>query len=304
MDRQKKSTRPDSPASRVGVAQYFDPGWLQPGKHKYALLNPLHVAQADRADLDCRPLKTPSNMVREHLLPQLVCLESLSVAQCESLAVRIGQYAQRGSMFLSALLQSDADADEMIGHFRFTLEQSRPDSRKRWWLRCYDPKVFRHLCWLLETASMDRLLGPITCWRWPNQYGQWHALKRYAAPDLSIRVPLLSPSQWPCIDRMASLNAVIDRLAMLAPEAVVSFDDYRKLDSLLVKAQQLGLTGVEDRQLYAEQAARFHPYIHDHPDMQRRLDQTVETQGSYVRRCEDLSAQSLHDMARELETIT
>lgn len=304
MERQKTSPKQDSPASRVGAARPFDPNWLQPDRHRYALLNPLHVASSDRDDLDSHTLKTPSVKVRDPLLPQLVCLESLSLTQREHLAKRIEQYAKRGSVFLSALLQSEADTEEVIRHFRFTLEQARPGSRRRWWLRCYDPRVFRHLCWLLETASMDRLLGPITCWRWPNQYGQWHALERHETSDLSTRAPLLSASQWSCIDRMASLNAVIDRLAMLKPEAVASFDDYRDLDGLLVKAQQLGLADAEGRQLYAEQAARFHPHIHDHPEMRRRLDQTVETQGSYVRRCEDLSAQSLLAMARELETIT
>lgn len=304
MECQKMPPTQGSPASRVGAAKPFDLDWLQPDKHRYALLNPLHVASSDRDDLDSRTLRTPSVKVRDPLLPQLICLESLSLTQREHLAKRIEQYAKRGSAFLSALLQSEADADEMVSHFRFTLEQARPGSRRRWWLRCYDPRVFRHLCWLLETASMDRLLGPITCWRWPDQYGQWQALERNEAPDLAIRIPLLSASQWSSIDRMASLNAIIDRLAMLKPEAAVSFDDYGELDGLLVKAQQLGLTDAEDQQLHAEQAARFHPHIHDHPEMRRRLDQTVETQGSYVRRCEDLSAQSLLAMARELETIT
>lgn len=304
MERQQTSAMQGRPASRVSAASAFDPDWLRPGRHRYALLNPLHVASSDRGDLDSRTLRTPGIKVRDPLLPQLICLESLSLAQRESLARRIDQYAKRGSVFLSALLQSEADAEEMVGHFRFTLEQPRPRSRRRWWLRCHDPRVFRHLCWLLETASMDRLLGPITCWRWPDQHGHWHALERCEAPDVSIRVPLLSLSQWSCIDRMASLNAVIDRLAMLKPASVTSFDDYKKLDGLLVNAHQLGLTDAEDRQLYAEQAARFHPHIHDHPEMRRRLDRTVETRGSYVRRCEDLSAQSLLAMAQELEIIS
>ncbi|OLO03218.1 DUF4123 domain-containing protein [Salinicola socius] len=304
MERQTTSPTQCHPAARVGAPKPFDLDWLQPGRHRYALLNPLHVASSDRDDLDSRTLRTPSVKVRDPLLPQLICLEALSPTQREHLAKRIEQYAKRGRAFLSALLQSEADTEEVIRHFRFTLEQARPGSRRRWWLRCYDPRVFRHLCWLLETASMDRLLGPITCWRWPDQYGQWHALERNEVPDLAIRVPLLSASQWSCIDRMASLNAVIDRLAMLKPEAVASFDAYRALDVLLVQAQQIGLAAAEDCALYAEQAARFHPHIHDHPEMRRRLDQSVETQGSYMRRCEDLSAQSLLAMARELETIT
>jgi len=293
---------PQSPAWRVENVEAFEPCWLE--TYQYALLNPLSVVQADLAGLPCQPLKTRSIKVREHLLPQLLCLNALSAAQRESLTAIVAEYTRRGTPFLSALLQSEATPDQIISHFRFTLEQPRSGSKRRWWLRCYDPRVFRHLCWLLDELRMDRLLGPITAWSWPDLSGCWHRLPRGGELDPWKRMPMLSRQQWAAIDRMALLNGTLDRLAMLAPEIRCSFEDYVWLDGLLAEAHERGLSDAEDCRLYAEQGARFHPHIHDHPGLRQRLNETIEQHGSYARYCEDLSPQLLQTMARELEKTT
>jgi len=115
---------------------------------------------------------------------------------------------------------------------------------------------------------------------------------------------MLSKHQWAVIDRVALLNATLDRLAMLAPEVRFSFEDYVWVDGLLAEARELGLTDAEDCRLYAEQAARFHPDIHDHPSLHQRLSEAIEQPGSYTQYCDDLSSQLLQAMARELEKST
>jgi len=291
-----------SPARRVENLQAFELCWLE--TYQYALLNPLNTVPADRSGLPCQPLKTPGIKVREHLLPQLLCLNALSGDQRKTLTTMVAEYSRRGTPFLSALLQSEATPAEIIGHFRFTLEQPRSGSKRRWWLRCYDPCVFRHLCWVLDELRMDRLLGPITAWAWPDLSGWWHRLPRGRALDPWQRMPTLSKHQWAVIDRVALLNATLDRLAMLAPEVRFSFEDYMWVDGLLAEARERGLRDAEDCRLYAEQAARFHPDIHDHPGLHQRLSEAIEQQGSYTQYCDDLSSQLLQAMARELEKST
>ena len=49
------------------------------------------------------------------------------------------------------------------------------------------------------------------------------------------------------------------------------------------------------------QAVRFHPRIHSHPDLVRRL-QAASTDDSYVGACSDLDADTLTRYARELSS--
>ncbi|MCK0746730.1 DUF4123 domain-containing protein [Chromohalobacter nigrandesensis] len=285
------------------MADAFDPQWLM--ECQYALLNPLRVEKADMAGLSCQPLKTPSVKVRDHLLPQLVCLEMLSHTQRESLLPQLMRYQRRGDCLFSALLQSDAPPEDILQHFRFTLEQTRWGSRQKWWLRYYDPAVFQHLCWLLDESQMNRLLGPIKCWHWPAPHEHWSSLAGCQVEKPTINMPLLSDEQWAAIDRVAMLNTTLGRLNMLAPEWTTTFENCRWLDRLLEEAHShFGMTDPDDRRLYAEQAARFHPRIHDHPALQRHLDEVRETEARYSFICENLSATDMHTMALELKEST
>ncbi|WP_081694603.1 DUF4123 domain-containing protein [Halomonas huangheensis] len=283
-----------------GVATELVPDWLL--THEYALLNPLIVEPEAWADLPCEPLVTPHANVRPHLLPQLIRLNELSSEARLALVERIGRHQRRGVTFFCALLQSDASADVIAQHLKLHLEQRRTGDKRRWWLRFYDPHVFRHLCWQLEPEQMDRLLGPIAAWRWPDAQGDWHcqshhSTKQYAMPQL-----MLDRKQWRRIDRLASLNAVLDTLLISAPEKAQEKALWQWVDILLSRAEKLPLNQAEDRQLYAEQAVRFHPEIHSHPALKARLEDAREQGSSYSNSCADLDDAMLESMATELNS--
>ncbi|WP_413616688.1 hypothetical protein MRB56_21390 [Halomonas cupida] len=112
---------------------------------------------------------------------------------------------------------------------------------------------------------------------------------------------MLDRTQWRRIDRLASLNGILDRLLISAPEQTQDEILWRRVDSLLAKAEQLSLGQDEDRQLYAEQAVRFHPDIHSHPAIKERLDAAREQGSTYTRICADLDDAMLERMAAELD---
>lgn len=290
---------PQQPDTRRQRAAPLVPDWLL--THEYALLNPLIVDSEAWADLPCEPLVTPHANVRPHLLPQLVCLNELSSEARLALVKRIELHQRRGVTFFCALLQSQASADAIAEHLKLHLEQRRSGDSRRWWLRFYDPHVFRHLCWQLEPEQMDRLLGPITAWRWPDVQGDWYCQRHHSTRQSALPHLMLDRTQWRRIDRLASLNGILDRLLISAPEQTQDEILWRRVDSLLAKAEQLSLGQDEDRQLYAEQAVRFHPDIHSHPAIKARLDSAREQGSTYTRICADLDDAMLERMAAELD---
>lgn len=293
----------DAPAHRVSTIGAFDPSWLK--ECSYALINPIQVEHDDWAWLPCEPLTTPNIGVREHLLPQLVYLSPVSGQSKKRLESLIAKYEKRGQQFLSALLNSTVYNDEMATHLRSVLEQRRYGSRRHWWFRCYDPRVFSHLCWILNGRQMDRLLGPIQSWIWHSPGAGWHRIERASQPTRTVNVPLLEALQWAFIDRISMLNKLVGRLQMLAPHKFKTFSDYRWLDTLLQKAQSTyGLSNSEDQCCFAQQAAQFHPLIHHHPAMQQRLSDSAKPGISYTELCEDLSDQALKEMVRQMELET
>ena len=273
--------------------------WLQ--THSYALLNPLTGDAADWVDLPGESLVTPSVNARPHLLPQLIHLEALSAEARAALAERIVQHQRRGVAFFCALLESRAPAARVAQHLKRHLEQRRSGDKRRWWLRFYDPHVFRHLCWQLEPEQRDRLLGPIDAWCWPDTQGHWHCQRHHSDEAPGVLHLLLSRAQWARIDRLALLNRTLDALALMEPAREQDEALWRWVDALLERAERQRLPDEEDRQHYAEQAVRFHPHIHIHPEIQARLARVREQGSSYRAACADLDQARMASMAAELD---
>lgn len=293
-----------SPAHRVKRIEVFDKEWL--GQYDYAVINPLQVAEDDWSDLPCIPLTTPSIRVRGNILPQLLILDRVDKSsKREELSARLSRYNSWGGEFISALIKSESSPTEVVEHFRFTLEQPRYGSSRRWWLRFYDPLVFRHMCWLLDSHQMDRLMGPIQTWCWPEGLGPWFQLNREGKVDTTIRLPLLKKNQWDVIDRFVILNSTIERLSLLAPESVKNITDYQKIDRLISEAQlKYRLIDEEDLILYAEQTMRFGLKVHDHPFIQKRFYEVNKQGIGYAELCNDLNDKDLERMATEMELET
>ncbi|MFQ3790057.1 DUF4123 domain-containing protein [Halomonas sp. A29] len=272
--------------------------WLR--QCSYALLNPLTVDTDAWVDLPGEPLVTGNVNTRPHLLPQLIHLNELSAGAREALAERIEQHQRRGVAFFCALLDSRAPAERMAQHLKLHLEQRRPGDKRRWWLRFYDPYVFRHLCWQLDAEQMDRLLGPIDAWYWPDAQGHWYCRRHQSDQASDVLHLLLSRAQWARIDRLALLNRTLDALELAEPEREQDAALWRWVDTLLEQAERQPLADEDDRQCYAEQAVRFHPQIHSHPTIHARLDRVREQGISYTAACADLDDARMASLAAEL----
>nr|WP_300309548.1 DUF4123 domain-containing protein [Halomonas sp.] len=269
--------------------------------HQYALLNPLSIDAEDWADLPCEPLLTPNVNARPHLLPQLVRLNEMPRDARLALRERIERHRQRGVAFFCALLGSHAPAERVARHLMHHLEQRRQGDSRYWWLRFYDPYVFRHLCWQLDAEQMDVLLGPIHAWTWPDDDGRWHHQRHQSSEAPKVYHLFLSKEQWQRIDRLALLNSTLEMLVLLAPEVEQNAVLWQWVDNLLEQAEQWPLPEDDDRQLYAEQAVRFHPGMHDHPVILSCLKRAREPGMTYTQACADLDDARMMDLAAELD---
>ncbi|MCE3028970.1 DUF4123 domain-containing protein [Salinicola sp. DM10] len=223
----------------------------------FAVINPLVVHERDWRDLPVQALETSPAPARAHRLPQLVALQDLPQEAYEDLIDRIRRYRKRGALFFSALMSTRADLDRTAWHLRRQLLQRRPGDRRYYWLRYYDPHVFRHLTWLLTPTQLARLLGPLDQWSWFDGQGQSYVLRR---PEIATTIDWLelTRAQWSSIDLFADLNRSLRRLSLLAPDWPQDPTHWQWLDDTLRHAQRSGLSS-EDQSLLTERAAMHLP---------------------------------------------
>lgn len=269
-------------------------------RQRFALLNPLTVEEMDWSDLPSQPLENPAAKIRSHLMPRLVRLHELNKAQRLALIARIERYQKRGSAFFCALLETQASAERVAGHLQEQLVQRRKGDSRRWWLRFYDPLVFRHLCWQWQDEHLDRLLGPISAWCWQGEGGQWQRRRYQAETPPRFSYLFLEPQHWAKIDRITLLNACLMNLQVFAPQQPQTPGLWRWVDELIVRARNIPLASDRDCQRYVEQAVCHHPDIHAHPELRARLDRIREQGGSYITACKDLEAATLERLAADM----
>ncbi|MFC0338484.1 protein of unknown function [Kushneria avicenniae] len=284
------SIQVEKPIEIDGLLQQFN----------YALVNPLIVHERDWRDLPIQALETSPAPARPHRLPQLIDLTILPDEKHEVLAERIRRYQLRGTSFFSALIMGGESFNDMSYHLRRQLLQKRPGDRRHYWFRYYDPLVFRHLPWLLTPKQMARLLGPIELWSWPDGVGQWRSLTGSGEKPV-IHWLELTRIQWATIDRFATLNQSLRRLAMIAPDWPQNEAHWRWLDNMLRHGQEAFGLSVEHQQYLAERAAQYHPALETHPVIQKFLTQASQGNSSLASHLDQLTDAEWKIIVSELE---
>lgn len=264
-----------------------------------ALINPLQVGSSLWNDLPTVPLVPEEVEPQQQLMPRLLDLRDLSDTLRVSLLGR-SQRHRRASRhpYFSALLRSEATTREVSAHLVRQLLVSAPDG-SRALLRFYDPRVFRHLCWLLDGAQLSTLLGRIDAWCWCGGPAHWRTHQREgAATSLRLR---LQPRQWETLRRLDLLNKSLQQIERITPALAVDDAVAQRTDALLATAyREYGLADPADRCLFAVQATVFHPGIHSHPQLASRLVRARDAATSYVGACADLDDSTLRELASEL----
>lgn len=252
------------------------------------------------SDLSATPLVPEQVEVRPELMPRLIPLRGMSDAACTDLLERAQRHQKYSRHpFFSALLGTDADTPAVAAHLSRRLVIHTPDDGNAL-LRHFDPRVFRHLAWLLTDAQMTLLMGRIARWTWRDTTGDWNQYARVETPPV-LSGFRLTPEQWGSLQRLGLLNKTLHQIERDAPEIALDDVSAKRIDALLHEAhQQHRLAADADRRLYAMHAVTIHPDIHRHPQIVQRLAHAHECPGGYVATCHDLDQTTLRQFATEL----
>ncbi|MCE7032254.1 DUF4123 domain-containing protein [Lysobacter sp. GX 14042] len=206
----------------------------------YAVINPLQVGAEGYVGLAVVRV-LPAGLERhERMMPLLAELRGLPEGRRMELLERAERWSNEHDLPLfSALLACPAEASRLVFHLRRRMVLRKPDGSSAW-LRFHDPRVFRHLRWLLTPAQMAGLMGPVTAWTWYDPLrAQWHGHGR-PPPDPHAGLSL-SPAQWRSLEQLGALTR---RLGELADEGGDTDDVVaRRLLNELVEAGDRGLPG-------------------------------------------------------------
>lgn len=269
----------------------------------YALLNPLQVDSVLWGDLPFVPLVPKASDINADLMPRLLNLKVMSEKNKLQLLDRDStqeRYNRRVPYF-SALFMTNLPLDLVVARLSSRLIARGPDKSMAL-LRYYDPRVFRHLRWLLDEDQMIFLLLGIESWTWRDGDGNWQQFRPSGnAPRADFR---LTVEQWDSLQRLGLLIQCLQNIGDLEPERAGDDAIAESADSLLQKSyEQHGLTESADRCLYAEQGVRFHPDIHSHPELAQRLARANGGATSYVSACRDLDDSALQSFAKDLHKL-
>lgn len=251
----------------------------------YALINPMQVGRGAYSDLDVLRLQPKGLERHERLMPLLVHLAGVEEARRIKLLERVDDWARGHDMPLfSALLRSEKSPGQVKASLQARMVLKRDDGGRAW-LRYHDPRVFRHLCWLLDDVQLATLMSPVTAWLgYDPLSGSWC---RWARPDALVHRHLyLSPWQWQAVEQLEALNRC---LRNFADEGKPSDDaTARNVLEGLLAAREQGLTQRDDAILYARQQFDHGKGISVLPAVADRLRQVRERAASYIMACDDL----------------
>lgn len=282
----------------LASATTFSHRWLS--DYDYALLNPLRLEQEEWQDLPLSSLTPQWLKEQSAYMPMLLSVKDLTALQRSTLLSRIETREQRGEAFLTGLLSSHAERPGLVAHLCRLLVMTRQDNGQRYLLRYYDPRVMRHLQWLLNDQQHAALYGPADIWAWPVSNGWVRNTRRSTEYSVGTRL-ILEPRQWETLERMALINRALSELEILAPD--LPHDDMlsQRLDAALAQAKtELALPDSEDWLFCAIQAVRFHPQIHHHPQLLERLAHAATRRSSYAAACADVDDAAWLSMAAQM----
>ena len=204
----------------------------------HAIIDPTQVAAACFADLSCEPLEPVelSGYLRQP--PLLVALDAMSRDRRLEVLDRAELHLRERGRPLFCTLLACNEAAHLRGHLRHLMGLWRP-GKGRVWFRVHDPRVFRHLRWLLTPAQMAEVMGPVHAWTWHEPLGgTWRTHHR---PDAHAPFGLLlQPDQWLGLEQLGVINACLRDLVVDPATAGSGADQLKLFKALNAKAVMPG----------------------------------------------------------------
>jgi hypothetical protein len=167
---------------------------------------------------------------------------------------------------ICAILQTAADTLTIREHLASALLLNRPETDVRPAVfRFYDPRVFAHLRWILDTAQFLALMGPITRWAYLARPGTWVDIpfEGLASPGLQV-----DAEQFAQLGRLAYVRLALEPLVQR--NAALPEDLPQRLDRQVAKAERYGLAP-EDRVAFALHGVFVAPNFDQHPQVRSVL---------------------------------
>ncbi|MCX5541287.1 DUF4123 domain-containing protein [Paraburkholderia sp. CNPSo 3076] len=169
-----------------------------------------------------------------------------------------------------AIIESDIRTDRLHEHLANALLITRPGGSHAVF-RYYDPRVFGHLQWILDSVQLQSLLGPVSRWRWLDEGGHWQEVlsSGYRQIDLTF-----SDEQFKQLERLSLVRKALETVAAAGMQATPEVA--RQLDRMLLKAERYGLP-LEDQIPFALHGMLVAPNFDQHPQVQAILAMVNET---------------------------
>lgn len=271
--------------------------------HDYAIINGMQVEPEARSDLEGRPVVPARFHEQAYLFPILVNLRKLPETQRIDLIDRAtAWHASRGNPYFSALLTSPDAEDVLCRHLIKRSDVRLPDGTHDV-LRWHDPRVFRHLSWILRPEQMAALLGNIRHWTWCDPDRSWCRLENpQASPAQRVIGLRLDTDQWPHLMRLPDIHAVLATLQRKAPSLPHDDKLVQRVDAALAVAERQWPSARDvDRQLFAEHTIRFGDRLHHHTQFQARMAPVRMGEQSYFSAFADLDDETLQTWATSSE---
>jgi len=163
------------------------------------------------------------------------------------------------------VLKTPADTDTIREHLANALVLQRPD-RGISVFRYYDPRVFAHLHWILNSDQIPSLTGPVTSWSYLSEAGEWLNIPLQGK---SVSALELTAEQFSQLGRLSFVRRALESLqdVLVAPPPV---DLPRRLDSYMRRAESYGLPS-EDRIPFALHGILVAPNFDRHPKVRAVL---------------------------------
>lgn len=263
-------------------------------EHDFALISAMQVEPEARADLHGIPVVPERHRSQPHLFPLLVELRALNDRQRVGLLDRMASWQKsRGTPYFSALLACPDSADTLPRHLvkrsDVVLPSGIPDV-----LRLHDPRLFRHLAWILRPEQHATLLASIRRWTWPEPDGSWRSMVHEGAgPALRLQRLRIDSAQWSQLSHLNDLHIVLANLRQTAPSLTQDDQLAQRAEAAIADAGRLPKAVAADRQLFAEHVIRFGERLQRHPQFQARMAVVHTGQQGYFAAVADLDDETL-----------
>ncbi|MDT3499599.1 DUF4123 domain-containing protein [Stenotrophomonas maltophilia] len=234
-------------------------------RQDYGLINPLQLDPGQWQEMPSIPLIPAQLDAAAHQMPHLIILRDMpEMEKLRMLDKSDSWQGAYGVPIIPVLLRSSEKPDVLAKKLMASmLARYRRDG---WfWLRFHDPRVFRHLQWIMNPAQLQRLMGRGNSWSWFDQEHKGWCEKE--CPESGAEYPLvLDMAQWGSVFRLEVLNRTLKDVLRIRPGLEMSERLFRDIDELILRAVEVeALTALDDQVAYTRNSLIFGPAFHEHP---------------------------------------